>query len=71
MLVAVRKCHPNFTPGGAETGTSAGEGVYKPVDEGGVATSDPTYMEIEATKEGNVIELKQNEAYTTHTSTGN
>ena len=49
VLVAVRKCHPNFTPGGAKTGTSAGEGEgqeYEQMDmgEGGVATSDPTYI---------------------------
>ena len=45
VLVAVCKCHPNFTPGGAEIGTSAGEGegpVYKRMGEveGGVATND-------------------------------
>ena len=73
-LIAVCKCHPKFTPGGAETGTSAGgEGqVYEQVD-GGVAMSDPTYMEIGAggggggRGGGNTFQLKENEAYATHT----
>ena len=69
VLVAVCKCHPKFTPGGAETGTSAGEGEgqeYEQIDmgEGGVAVSDPTYMEVGAA-EGKTFELKQNEAYAT------
>ena len=76
-LIAVCKCHPKFTPGGAETGTSAGgEGqVYEQVDgcEGGVAVSDPTYMEVGAGGAGgggggggggvNTFQLKENEAY--------
>ena len=67
VLIAVCKCHPKFTPGGAETGTSAGEGEgqeYEQMDtvEGGVAVSDPTYMEVGAA-EGKTYELKQNEAY--------
>ena len=71
VLIAVCKCHPKFTPGGAETGTSAGEGegqVYEQMDmgEGGVAVSDPTYMEVGAA-EGKTFELKQNEAYATRT----
>ena len=71
VQIAVRKCHPKFTPGGAKTGTSAGEGEgqeYKQVDtgEGGVAVSDPTYMEVGAA-EGKTFELKHNEAYGTHT----
>ena len=66
-LIAVCKCHPKFTPGGAETGTSAGEGEgqeYEQMDtvEGGVAVSDPTYMEVGAA-EGKTFELQQNEAY--------
>ena len=70
VQIAVCKCHPKFTPGGAETGTSAGEGgegqEYEQVDvgEGGVAVSDPTYMEVGAA-EGKMFELKQNEAYAT------
>ena len=71
VQIAVCKCHPKFTPGGAETGTSAGEGEgqgqeYEQVDvgEGGVAVSDPTYMEVRAA-EGKTFELKQNEAYAT------
>ena len=75
-LIAVCKCHPKFTPGGAETGTSAGgEGqVYEQVDgcEGGVAVSDPTYMEVGAGGGGggggeNTFQLKENEAYAVHT----
>ena len=70
VLVAVCKCHPNFTPGGAETGTPAGEGEgqeYEQIDvcNGGVATSDPTYMEVgEVSK---TFQLQQNEAYATGT----
>ena len=72
VQIAVCKCHPKFTPGGAETGTSAGEGEgqeYKQMDtgEGGVAVSDPTYMEVGAA-EGKIFELKQNEAYATQRS---
>ena len=81
-LIAVCKCHPKFTPGGAEIRTSAGgEGqVYEQVDggEGGVAVSDPTYMEVGAGGGvggggggggggGNTFQLKENEAYATHT----
>ena len=75
-LIAVCKCHPKFTPGGAETGTSAGgEGqVYEQVDgsEGGVAVSDLTYMEVGAGGGrrgggGNTFLLKENEAYAVHT----
>ena len=73
VLIAVYKCHPKFTPGGAETetGTSAGEGdgqEYEQIDtlEGGMAVSDPTYMEV-GVAEGKTLELKQNEAYGTHT----
>ena len=71
-LIAVCKCHPKFTP---ETRTSAGgEGqVYEQVDggEGGVAVSDPTYMEVGAGGGGggggNTFQLKENEAYAVHT----
>ena len=75
-LIAVCKCHPKFTPGGAETGTSAGgEGqVYEQVDggEGDVAVSDPTYMEVGTGGGGgggggNTFQLKENEAYAVHT----
>ena len=66
VQIAVCKCHPKFTPGGAETGTSAGgEGQeYEEVggDEGGVAVSDPTYMEVDGGG-GNTFQLKENEAY--------
>ena len=68
-LIAVCKCHPKFTPREAETGTSVGgEGqVYEQVDggEGGVALSDPTYMEVGAGGE-NTFQLKENEAYAVH-----
>ena len=78
VMIAVCKCHPKFTPGGAETGTSArGEGqVYDQVDggEGSVAVSDSTYMEVGAGGGGgggggggNTFQLKENEAYATHT----
>ena len=71
VQIAVCKCHPKFTPEGAETGTSAGEGEgqeYEQMDtgKGGVAMSDPTYMEVGAA-EGKAFELKHNEAYGTHT----
>ena len=66
VQIAICKCHPKFTPGGSETGTSAG-GVgqeYEEVDGGGggVAVSDPTYMEVEEGG-GNTFQLKENEAY--------
>ena len=71
VQIAVCKCHPKFTPGGAETGTSVGgEGqVYERVDggEGAVAVSDPTYMEVGAGGGGNTFQLKENEAYAVHT----
>ena len=62
VLIAVCKCHPKFTPGGAETGTAVGEGEGQEYErmntgEGGVAVSGPTYMEVGA------FELEQNEAY--------
>ena len=71
VLIAVCKCHPKLTSGGAETGTSAREGEgqeYEQMDmgEGGVAVSDPTYMEVGAA-EGKIFELKENEAYATRT----
>ena len=70
VMIAVCKCHPKFTPGGAETGTSAGgEGQeYEEVDggKGSVAASDPTYMEVDGggvRGGGNIFQLKENEAY--------
>ena len=64
VQIAVCKCHPKFTPGGAETGTSAGgEGQeYEEVDGGEGAVSDPTYMEVDEGG-GNTFQLKENEAY--------
>ena len=75
VLIAVCKCHPKFTSGVAETGTSIGEGEgqeYEEMDtgEGAVAVSDPTYMEV-GEKDGNSIQCQQNEAYATRTSQGN
>ena len=68
VQIAVCKCHPKFKPGRAETGleTSAGgeEQVYEQVD-GGVAVSDPTYMEVGAGRE-NTFQFKENEAYAMH-----
>ena len=67
QISAVCKCHPKFTPGGAETGTSSGgEGQeYEEVDGGGggVAVGDPTYMEVDGGGGGNTFQLKENEAY--------
>ena len=72
LMITVFKCHPKFTPGGTETATSAGgEGQeYEEVDggKGGVAVSDPTYMEVGGKGGGNIFQLRENEAYasTTH-----
>ena len=69
VQIAICKCHPEFTPGGAESAASAGgegQAVYEPVDggKGGVAVSDPTYMEVgEGGGVGGAMELKKNEAY--------
>ena len=67
VMIAVCKCHPKFTPGGAETATSAGgEGQeYEEVDGGGAgaAVSDPNYMEVDGGGGGeNTFQLKENEA---------
>ena len=76
VQIAVCKCHPKFTPGGAETGTSAGgEGQeYEEVGGGGggVAVSDSTYMEIEGRGgRGDTFQLKENESYATHLQMSN
>ncbi len=67
MQIAVCKCHPKFTPRRAESAVLAGgegQAVYEQVDgEGGLAVSDPTYMEVGAGGGGNTMELKENEAY--------
>ncbi len=66
VQIAICKCHPKFKPGGAESAVSAGgegQAVYEQVGEGGVAVSDPTYMEVGAGGGGNTLELKENEAY--------
>ena len=63
VQIAVCKCHPKFTPAGTKTGTSAGgeEGQEYEEMEGGVATSDHTYMEVGENK--NILYLKENKAY--------
>jgi hypothetical protein len=54
VQIAVCKCHPKFTPGGAETGTSAGgEGQEYEQMEGGVAeTGERVYELVDGGKEG-------------------
>ena len=59
VVIAVCKCHPKFTPGGAEAGTSAG-GEGQEIDGGS------TYMEVDGgggRGGGNTFQLKENEAY--------
>ena len=70
VQIAVCKCHPKFSSGGAETGTSErGEGqVDEQADGGeeGVAMSDLSYAYVDVGEqggEGNTFELKDNEAY--------
>ncbi len=69
VQIALCKCHPKGTPGGAESAPSAGgvgQAVYEQVDvggEGGVAVSDPTYMEVGVGGGGNTMELQENKAY--------
>jgi hypothetical protein len=47
VQIAVCKCHPKFTPGGAETGTSAGgEGQEYEQMEGGVAETGERVYEL-------------------------
>ena len=61
VMITVFKCHPKFTPETAE-----GEGQeYEEVDggKGGVAVSDPTYMEVGERRGGNTFQLRENEAY--------
>ena len=64
VQIAVFKCHPKFTPRGAETGTSARETrlEYEQMDERGVAVSDPVYTEVEVQQETSIA-LEENEAY--------
>ena len=72
VLIAVCKCHSKFTPGsgGAETGTSAPEGMDEQYEImnmcGSVAVNEPTYVEV-GVAEKKKIEVKQNEAYATCT----
>ena len=69
VTIAVYKCHSKFTPGGT---SARGEGQeYEEVDggKGGVAVSDPIYMEAGERRGGATFQLRENEAYasTTHT----
>ena len=69
LFVLICKCHPKFKPGGVKSGTSAEGQEYEEM-EVGVASSDPTYMEVgRGDKEGGggdiVLQLKENEAYAT------
>ena len=62
-MITVFKCHPKFTP---ETGSSAGrEGQKYEVygGKGGVAVSDPTYIEVGERRAGTTFQLRENEAY--------
>ena len=63
-MITAFKYHPKFTP---ETATSAGgEGQeYEEVDgcKGGVAVSDPTYMEVGERRARKTFQLRENEAY--------
>jgi hypothetical protein len=54
VQIAVCKCHPKFTPGGAETGTSAGgEGQEYEQMEGSVAeTGERVYELVDGGKDG-------------------
>ena len=67
VLIAVCKCHPKFTPGGAETDTSAAEGEWREYEQmdTAMAVKDHIYMEVGAA-EGKTFELELNEAYGTH-----
>ena len=62
VQIAVCKCHPKFTPGGAASAGGEGQAEYEQVD-GGEAVSDPTYTEIGERGVGDAMELKKNEAY--------
>ena len=73
VQIAVCRCHPKISPGKAESAASAGgegQAVYEQVDVGGVAVSDPTYVEVGAGGGGNTLELKENEAYGAFTVKG-
>ncbi len=63
VQIALCKCRPKGTPGGAESAPSAGgegQAVYEQVD--GEAVSGPTYMELQAVRK-DTFALKSNEAY--------
>ena len=64
------ECLPKFTPGGAEKAEGEGQ-EYEQMDggggEGGVAVSEPTYMEVIAGEgEDNDFHFKENISYASH-----
>ena len=63
VTVAVCKCHLKSTPGSETVLLAKGEGqaVYEQVDEckGGVAVSDPTYMEVGAGRGEKALKLRE------------
>jgi hypothetical protein len=54
VQIAVCKCHPKFTPGGAETGTSAGgeRQEYEQMGGGVAETGERVYELVDGGKEG-------------------
>jgi hypothetical protein len=83
VQVAVCKCHPKFTPGGAGAGTSEGQ-EYEQMEGGMAETGERVYELMNGGKEGgkatsdstyvevgggggNTFQLKENEAYVSTT----
>ena len=70
VTVAVCKCHLKSTPGAESALSAKGEGqaVYEQVNEckGGVAASDPTYMEVGAGGGAKALKLQENISYSIH-----
>jgi ribosomal protein L31 len=83
VQIAICKCHPKFTPGGAETGTSAGgeRQEYEQMEGGVAKTGEQVYELIDDGRKttsgptymevggggGNTFQLKGNEAYASTT----
>ncbi len=65
VQIAVCKCHTKFTPESAVSAEGEGQAVYEQVDGSEKGGSDPTYMEVGAGGGGDILELKENEAYST------
>ena len=68
VQVSIRRCHPKFTRGRAETGISAGEEEQEYEDvyggEGVMPVSEYSYMEVrDSPIHGNTFQLRKNEAY--------